>query len=234
MKQEHFVSHVNALVKKPELILETLNAEKVNFLHAAIGISGEVSELYEVLLAILMSGDNGISQTGMLENAKEEIGDAMFYTTQLQEALKNVGAYVDIGGIVVGYKYYQSIAELLDVSVRYSGEILDGVKRLCIYDYSPAKVVGLAGQTIMQKLAVDTSTFERMLHDACAFLGFTVEEVREHNYNKLKARYPEGYTDLAAAERADKSHAVVDNVDGPDHEDGPEFEGYAERAGNQS
>lgn len=204
MKQEHFISHVNALVKKPELILETLNAEKVNFLHAAIGISGEVAELYEVLLAILMSGDNGISQTGMLENAKEEIGDAMFYTTQLQEAIKNVGSYVDIGGIVVGYKHYQSIAELLDVSVRYSGEILDGVKRLCIYDYSPAKVVGLDGQTIMQKLAVDTSTFERMLHDACDFLGLNVEEVMEHNYNKLKARYPEGYTDLAAAERADK------------------------------
>jgi NTP pyrophosphatase (non-canonical NTP hydrolase) len=35
-------------------------------------------------------------------------------------------------------------------------------------------------------------------------LGFTMQEVRDSNYSKLLKRYPAGYTDTAAIERADK------------------------------
>ena len=35
--------------------------------------------------------------------------------------------------------------------------------------------------------------------------GFTLEQAMDHNYNKLKSRYPDGYTDAAAIARADKN-----------------------------
>ena len=35
-------------------------------------------------------------------------------------------------------------------------------------------------------------------------LGFTMQEARDSNYSKLIKRYPDGYSDTAAIERADK------------------------------
>ena len=59
-----------------------------------------------------------------------------------------------------------------------------------------------------------------------SLIGTNRKLVREGNIIKLYKRY-EGavYSDQAAQDRADKA---------PDHEDGPEFEGYNERAGNKA
>jgi NTP pyrophosphatase (non-canonical NTP hydrolase) len=44
----------------------------------------------------------------------------------------------------------------------------------------------------------------------CRGLGVTLEEVAAANITKLRARYPDGYTDLAAVSRADTERPEVD------------------------
>lgn len=49
------------------------------------------------------------------------------------------------------------------------------------------------------------------LNQLCILLGIRIEDAMAHNVAKLNKRYPSGYTDEAAIERADKAN------DGPIH-----------------
>lgn len=46
----------------------------------------------------------------------------------------------------------------------------------------------------------------------CNLLGVTLADVIEHNMDKLNRRYPQGYTDQAAIDRADTKPVTIDEA----------------------
>ncbi len=75
-----------------------------------------------------------------------------------------------------------------------SGEIIDTVKKHWVYgaDLNSANLLEEAGDVLFYTAALLQAT------------GYTLEQAIEHNIAKLSKRYPEGYSDAAARERADK------------------------------
>ena len=77
-----------------------------------------------------------------------------------------------------------NIAHAAAILSSESGEIMSEVKRM--FEYNIKEELG----DLMWGIAL-----------MCDTLGFTLEEVMTQNIAKLKARYPEGYTDHAAIHR---------------------------------
>lgn len=89
-----------------------------------------------------------------------------------------------------------------------AGEIADAVKKSSIYGKP------LDRQNIVEELG----DIEFYLAGLRQMLGITFKEVFEANVAKLKARYPSGYTDAAAIERADKAAEIKTiDVTSPDY-----------------
>ena len=79
------VSHtemVKTLVKAPSLIKHTLNNEKIDLVHAVLGISGEAGELLDAIKKHAIY-DKALDR----ENVVEELGDLEFYMEQLRQRL---------------------------------------------------------------------------------------------------------------------------------------------------
>ena len=75
-----------------------------------------------------------------------------------------------------------------------AGELLDQVKKHWIYnkDLDHENILEECGDLLFYTTAV-------LIHS-----GWSLEEAMVHNMEKLAKRYPQGYTDEAARERADK------------------------------
>lgn len=73
---------VKALVKRPDLILETLDDEKVDLMHAGFGIFGESGELLDAIKKHIV-----YNKPLDRENVVEELGDMEFYMEQLRQRL---------------------------------------------------------------------------------------------------------------------------------------------------
>lgn len=77
-----------------------------------------------------------------------------------------------------------------------AGELVDALKKYLMYRKT------LDRENVVEELG-DLEFFMEAIRQN---LGITREETLEHNYNKLmKKRYPNGYSDQAAQERADKA-----------------------------
>lgn len=89
------------------------------------------------------------------------------------------------------------IGKLLHAAVGVAGEageLLDAIKKSWIYgkELDRDNLLEECGDTLFYVAA--------LLRHA----GFTLEQAMEHNIAKLSVRYPNGYTDQAARDRADK------------------------------
>lgn len=73
---------VAALVKKPGAIIPQLTEEKVDLIHAIMGISGEAGELLDAIKKATIY-DKPLDR----ENVVEELGDLEFYIEQLRQRL---------------------------------------------------------------------------------------------------------------------------------------------------
>lgn len=73
---------VASLVKPPAAIISTLNADKVDLIHAVLGVSGEAGELLDAIKKFVIYNKNLD-----LENVIEELGDLEFYMEQLRQRL---------------------------------------------------------------------------------------------------------------------------------------------------
>jgi len=76
-----------------------------------------------------------------------------------------------------------------------AGEVLDAVKKTWIYGkpLDRDNLLEESGDLLFYISALLTEN------------GFTLEDAMHHNITKLAKRYPEGYTDSASIERADKA-----------------------------
>lgn len=70
------------LVKDPEEILQSLCYEKIDLIHAILGISGEAGELLDAIKKHTI-----YNKPLDVENVVEELGDLEFYLEQLRQAL---------------------------------------------------------------------------------------------------------------------------------------------------
>lgn len=172
---------VTALKKPGYDIIKSLTPQKATALHMAVGLSGEVAELFE-----------GI----MLEDMKlilEEGGDIEFFFEGLRQDYElPLSIRVDSFDFSDEAEQDFSIERL----VVLAGEILDAVKRHSIYNKP------LETERLTNTMHEFYSVFNEML-EGCYEFGYA--ERTEHNIGKLGKRYVEGtYSDKAAQERADK------------------------------
>lgn len=75
-----------------------------------------------------------------------------------------------------------------------SGELVDTIKKHVIYGKP------LDRGNIKEELGDLLFYMDALVHE----IGTDWEEIRAENYNKLRVRYPDGYSDTAAIERRDK------------------------------
>lgn len=78
-----------------------------------------------------------------------------------------------------------------------AGEIQDTIKKVCIYGQP------LAGKH-HENLIEELGDLEFYMQELRSLIGVTREETLMANIAKLEKRYPEGYSDESAKQRADK------------------------------
>lgn len=185
--QSDHAALVKRLVKPSAEIVEKINHIKCGLMHACLGISGEVAELSVGIL----NSDGG--------NILEESGDVIFFITDLARILHrefgftlSVYDFTEIEKHVGPLKgdYYSGVVAMTAAA----GMITDVVKKHIVY--SQELNLEKTGRALVA-LVYSTHLF---LKD----FGFTLDQAVQHNIDKLNRRYPEGYTDAAAKERADK------------------------------
>lgn len=203
---ETYEDMVARLVKPGKEILETLTPEKVHLLHMAVGMAGEVAEML-----------GAISPGIDMNNMEEELGDYIFYSTGAWQGLERVPSEYEASKHL---NTSPTVAHrLVSVAYKRTGGFLDLVKKVTVYNKATDEDV-LAKALEEADLAVFALAYT---------LGFNLDNLKKKNQEKLStgknARYKEGYTDQAAQERADKQEQG-----GPDYGDGPEFEGWTDRA----
>lgn len=188
------ISHpqmVAALVKPGADILATLTPEKVNMLHAAVGIAGEAGELLERMIIVQRRTEIGWRAEDR-ENVLEELGDLEFYTEQLWQAVRPKSTVTRITPANLA-----STMTVEDVVV-HATEILDTVKKHVVYnqDLDRNKIIGLISQ------------LDHAMAGVRRRFCFARIDVLQGNIDKLSTRYEKlQYTDEAAAARADKAEA---------------------------
>jgi NTP pyrophosphatase (non-canonical NTP hydrolase) len=90
------------------------------------------------------------------------------------------------------------------ISTEAGGEILDVAKKLWVYDQN-FDTVNKEGKTHEDNIHEELGDVLFYVQMACNVIGCTLESLMEANMEKLSKRYPTGYSDAAAAARADKS-----------------------------
>lgn len=161
----------------PEFVrsLFKLDTLPMMYIHAAMGIAGEVAELCSSIF------DSGIHS----DHTREEMGDLLFYC---QAALNfSHRSFVD----------YLDYRPALDdaAMVKSAGDLLDTVKRYAVYgkplneEMFTASVLSILGNLFA------------LIDEA----RFTPQSIMRENVKKLQARYPAGtYSDADAVARRDK------------------------------
>lgn len=199
MNNENKITHeelVANLVKPGEDILRDMGPEQAHRLHMASALLGEVAELFQA------APDDK-------ENAKEEIGDCLFYLEGLDQILPTVRSAYAIhcdewnakGWWVSHFNQYvvtprQEIARILGTLAARAGDVYDTVKREAFY----CKELDLSK---LQSAMLGTYHTLHLL--AQRFAKCDLEECRQANVEKLTKRYKSGkYSNEQANARADK------------------------------
>lgn len=184
------------LVKDPIEILESLNPYKINMLHSASALLGELAELADARTA---------------EDHKEEFGDAVFYLEAAAMAVKEYPEWEALSGCRADLSAWS----LFDVSdynwnpnvhwksnlVIAAGNLFDVVKKHVFYN-----------KPLTVQMVVDFRTHWKAVKHLIfkhagdrKHCGWSMEELRQANIDKLSLRYPGlQFTDAAADARKDK------------------------------
>lgn len=174
---------VTALKKPGADILATLDPQKVDAWHMIVGIAGEALEL--------LANYNEIS----VENIIEELGDMIFYTYGLAEALGLEGKWFD--------EDYDDTSDfeftsdyIVDVAVA-AGKVVDLVKKWVVYN-KPLDV---------EEVRAAVNDMLDQMQCVASAVGVSMKLIQCYNKAKLTDRYGEKYSDGAAVARADKGGA---------------------------
>ena len=182
-----------------ERALRLLKPEETNdmLMHCAVGIAGEAGELLDCVKKHWKYGKDFDRN-----NAVEECGDLLFYSYAMYGLLDTEVPRVEMFSLVatelldpITAKRMMSLSTSIFVD---SATILREYDLSYNFDWRGPPPIKL----IETKLRHVVSTTFQFMHE----VGITPEEVDRGNLEKLeKKRYPKGYTDSAAVDRADKA-----------------------------
>jgi NTP pyrophosphatase (non-canonical NTP hydrolase) len=144
-------------------------------LHGAIGISTEITELFQALSTRRMD----------TINLSEEIADIHWYLAIFQ---REFGFEVNTNRNDANAISFNSIEDLVIDTAIYSGELLDLYKKWGFYkrNIGQEAVIGLCN-----RIALNTVVM-------CDWIGIPLEVALERNIEKLRARFPEKFTEEMA------------------------------------
>lgn len=171
-------SEMVAGLKKPgDVILSTLNAQKVDAWHMTSCIPGEAGELFDAVRNI----DK--------ENVREELGDMEFYVEGTRQAFG-----ITREETIAGDNSEWDNLTWMDLPGK-AADVFDAVKKHIIYGKEHDR----------DALVKALNVLEVILESIRLQFEITLEDAKEHNIGKLGKRY-EGlkYSDKAAQDRADK------------------------------
>lgn len=161
----------------------------IRLLHAGLGLSSEVSEL-------CMAAYAPKNKTVDWVNIMEESGDLLWYIAVAINALKfsheEISSYESHDNSWLLKKCSEdSLTTALSAVTLYIGEYNDLLKKHLFYgrELDMKKM-----KQILQKLCMAVSGL-------CFVSGYSIEQARETNINKLKARYGEKFSEAAALTR---------------------------------
>lgn len=180
---------VRALVKPPLDILNSLSQDSVDLWHGATGVAGEVGELVECLAAT----DDPMSADYNIDNLIEELGDLFFYLEQLRQRIgkpwRDSSQVAEQNNLDMQY-----LPKYLTAIVVTGCNILDMVKKAAVYN------------KLLNPEDLDDHIYrmDLLLETIMAMFGLPRAAVLGANIDKLRKRYGERYSDVAAQERADK------------------------------
>jgi len=153
-----------------------LGTPEGDLLHAVIGMVGEAGELL---------------QANSRQNISEELGDLDFYFTQGKLIITELGPRWDYAAVA---RSCQSL-EHAQISLRANTiQMLDLAKKGFIYNKP----------LVLSQFQWNMLMVNHRIEDFCELLGFDRQSIRRENVEKLKLRFPTGYSDQAAQLRADK------------------------------
>lgn len=95
-----------------------------------------------------------------------------------------------------------------------AGEFLSTTKKIWVYGQG-LDTKNKEGQTHKENAIEELGDLMYYVQGACNLLNINVLDVIEHNMRKLEKRYPSGYSDAAALQRADKIVAVEPSGESP-------------------
>lgn len=178
-------------------------AKNIRLTHACAGISSELAELIE----LADSSHKTLDRVNLLE----EIGDILWYVGIATDALDKVEEADPGPTIIFNLPRMDSDSDLIDAILnftknvgRISGELVDKVVKKTVF----------YGKTVDEN-----DIIEHLLHINMNIVillelaGFTIEQARERNIAKLKARYGSKFTEAAALDRdLEKERAILEKV----------------------
>ena len=178
---------VAELIKSPDEIYAGLAPRSLALIHSALGIAGEIGELQKPLDRFRF----GEIDNETRDNLLEEAGDFMFYVIDLRRVFM-----FDVRPDITFYRLPANFRPVEAV-----GDVVDAVKRIAIYNkaYSFDE---------LEPVCLRLLELELWLTHELDTNGLSMERAMKAVLWKLRegpnARYPLGYSDQAAQERADK------------------------------
>ena len=169
--------------KDYEGVKARIDGRTIRFLHGAMGLATEVAELQE-------SGD--------ATNLKEELGDLMWYSALIcHEAPFDLENIELTARFVIGkFSPHHDVPRQLFLMferdlVRSSGRLVDALKKSVFY-----------GRHLdMVKMKEDLTIVICNIIKSCNAFGIDYEDMKAKNIDKLRARYPDKFTESDALER---------------------------------
>lgn len=193
--RDRFALMVAELIKSPEEIRSGLSLQAVALIHSALGIAGEIGELQDPLVRYrFLAPDNVGNETR--DNFLEEAGDFMFYVIDLRRVFM-----FDERPDLSHHRMPPSFNPVEAV-----GDVVDAVKRIAIYNKAYTF-------DDLEPVCLRLLELELWLTHELDSAGLSMDMAMQTVLWKLRegpnARYPQGYSDQAAQDRADKQAAIV-------------------------
>lgn len=149
-------------------------------LHGALGLLTEVSELAEAGVKVLSE-----------DHIKKELGDIVWFCNYIYTS--RFGVFLSLAPIEPDTPNSLFTAEVFRMFVS-AGEVGTLIKAAAFYGKALDDYALRGG--LLEVL--------RSVHAVCTGMGFSFDNVLQMNIEKLRLRYPDQYTDIAAIARADE------------------------------
>lgn len=190
--------------------LKNFNTKEELYLNAYMGIIGEYGEFFDFIKKLYTHNLSEEKQIEVKLLAAKELGDVMWYlSTSL--ALAYNFTLQEVYSRILPFQegdYHMDDIYLLDQGPFLSNDIfsmmLDFKRALNKLDYTadPNEIIDIVGQIILYIALILKTLF-----------GMPISEILLANINKLRQRYPEGFSDTTANVRIDANKRYKEEED---------------------